>query len=150
MSRLGSQGWTDLGQRDLGRMVQQLSPPWTCSAWSHLRGTTIFRSRWALLPLTKPHPPKGWWTLWARRALKSYLVSTSPAGKVPTSSLLPYSLPTSRGQLHLQSGFPGVGICLGVKREVEVMRQNYLVVLFCFFLFELHVLLFHCLVSMCI
>ena len=39
---------------------------------------------------TKPSAPKGWWSLWAGRALKSPLGSTSPGGGgVPTSSLLP-------------------------------------------------------------
>ena len=43
---------------------------------------------------TKPSTPKEQWTLWARRALKSHLVSKSPGAGVPTSYLLPQSPPT--------------------------------------------------------
>ena len=82
--------WAGLGSKaglswDWGywERCEQVSPPWTCSAGCPLHGTTISRSRQ---------------TLWAGRALKTQLVSMSPAGKVPASGLLPYSLPTSRGQ----------------------------------------------------
>ena len=43
---------------------------------------------------TKPSTPKEQWTLWARRALKSQLVSKSPGAGAPTSYLLPQSPPT--------------------------------------------------------
>ena len=53
LSRLGSQGWTLMGLRELGRMYQQMSLPWTCSAWSPLDGTTSSRSRQALQKLNQ-------------------------------------------------------------------------------------------------
>ena len=58
-----------------------------------------------LQPPQPPHPggssgsktmaaaPKGWWSLWAGRALKSPLGSMSPGGGAPTSSL-PLGCPT--------------------------------------------------------
>ena len=47
-SQPGSQGWTIMGLRQLGRMYQQICPPWTCSAWSPVHRTTTSRSRGAL------------------------------------------------------------------------------------------------------
>ena len=86
----GSAGGTVLGLRALGRICQPMSPPPRCTwaSCSPLHESTVSRSRGPSCR-TKSIPPKGWWGLWAGRALQSPLGPVSPGGRVPTSSLLP-------------------------------------------------------------
>ena len=90
LGRLGSQGWTDVGLMVWGGCASQ---------WALPHGPAVLVSL-----CTGPQPPdpggsscsqtmaaapKGWWSLWVGRALKSRLGSMSPGAGVPTSSLLP-------------------------------------------------------------
>lgn len=112
LSRPGSQGWTVMLLKVVGRMCKQVSPPLVnSSAWFPLHGTVIFRSSRALLQLHQAYFPQKRCVLWVGRALKSHPVSTSPGGGLPTSSLLLNHF-TILPQQSQPSTLVGLGICL--------------------------------------
>lgn len=73
LSRHGSQGWTIMLLKVVGRMCKQVSPPLVnSSAWLPLHGTVIFRSSRTLLQLHQAYfPPKTVCTLGRKSSEKS-------------------------------------------------------------------------------
>ena len=110
LSRLGSQGWSVLDLRVLGRYAWQWAVYWRTRRISSSGG--VGRSSCSQ---AKPTEPKGCWNIWDGRALKSPLSYKTPGGWHPNSSLLPWSHPTSRWHHCPQSRVAGISMYLGNK-----------------------------------
>ena len=112
LSRLGSQGWTVPGLRELGSLGQPVSLPWICSAWSPPHGTPNSRSRPALPQLLQAYStPKLVDTLDLKSCEKSPFFSIARCG-IPTLSLLPWSPSADLRQLPPVKHLSGVNIWL--------------------------------------
>ena len=122
LSRLGSQGWTVPGLRELGSRGSRWAFLGSVAPGPPSTGPQTPDPGWASHSYCKPTAPQNWWMPWAWRAMKSYSCLMSPGGGVCTSSLPPWSPSTKLWHHPQQSTFLGLRFDWKVKgKEDEVV-----------------------------
>lgn len=114
--------------RSWGEWASTRAPPWILGPGSPQMGPEL-PPKQVLLLLSQPPCTQKQWTLWPKRAFRSYPTCTSAGGGVPTSaSFLRVPHRTHLGQLPQCSTLEGVGICLrgGGRMGQEVMTPEAL------------------------